>query len=52
MNDGWMDTQHFGWYNIIPTPLLVEGHKNPAILSKKKKKKKKKISIKVACAVL
>ena len=49
MNDGWMDTQHFGWYNITPLPLLVAGHKNPAILSSKKKKK---ISIKVACAVL
>ena len=35
MNDGsadgwtdrWMDTQNFGRYNIIPSPLFVAGHK-------------------------
>ena len=25
--DGWTDRQNFGWYNIIPSPLLVAGHK-------------------------
>ena len=23
--DGWTDTQNFGRYNIIPSPLLVAG---------------------------
>ena len=26
--DGRTDTQNFGWYNIIPLPLFVAGHKN------------------------
>ena len=25
--DGLMDTQNFKWYNIIPSPLFVVGHK-------------------------
>ena len=25
--DGRMDTQNFGWNNIIPSPLFVAGHK-------------------------
>ena len=36
MNDGSADgrtdgrtyTQNFGWYNIIPSPLFVAGHRN------------------------
>ena len=26
--DGRKDTKNFGWYKIIPSPLLVAGHKN------------------------
>ena len=28
LTDGWMDTQNFGWYIIIPSPFFVAGHKN------------------------
>ena len=28
LTDRWTaDTQNLGWYNIIPSPLLVAGHK-------------------------
>ena len=35
--DGWMDTQNFGGYNIIPLPIFVAEHKNRMTVQKQKK---------------
>ena len=29
--NGWTDTQNFGWYTIIPSPLFVAGQKKETV---------------------
>ena len=52
LTDGRTDTQNFGRYNIIPSPIFMAGHKNVSTWLEKRRWKKSQIHniIEICCA--